>query len=61
MDYLLGMDSHLFRNVSAQYPRHKLDHFMVLGCLYGAVQQEYFSYLGQRQRSPLHSLRHKTQ
>ena len=30
-EYLLGTDRCLFRNVSARDPRHKTDHFMVVG------------------------------
>ena len=36
MDYLLGTDRSLFRNVSVRDPRHNTDHFIVVGCLHSA-------------------------
>ena len=40
-DYLLGTDRLLFQNASIWDPWHILDHFMVLGCIYGAAQWEH--------------------
>ena len=52
-DYILGTDRHLFRNVSVRYPRHNLDHYMVLGCLPSSSLTEHNRYLGERKRWPL--------
>ena len=35
-DYILGTDFYLFQNISAQCPRHNIDHYLVWGCLLGA-------------------------
>ena len=35
-DYILGTYCCIFRNVSVQYPRNNLDHYLVLGCLRSA-------------------------
>ena len=43
-DYLLGTDRSLFRNVSVRYPRHNIDHFMVVGCLRSAPEREHARY-----------------
>ena len=40
-DYILGTDRSLFRNVSVQDPRHKTDHFMVVGCLHSPPEREH--------------------
>ena len=39
MDYILGIDCSLFRNVAVRDPRHNSDHYMVLGCLQSAPPQ----------------------
>ena len=52
-DYLMGTNSHLFRNAFVQDPQHDLEHFMVLGWLHGATQREHFIYLWQSRRFPL--------
>ena len=49
-DYILGMDSRLFRNVAFWDPRHNSDHYMVLGCLPSAPLLETKRYLGGRKR-----------
>ena len=38
MDYILGYDRRIFRNVAVRYLRHNSDHFLVMGCLHGAPQ-----------------------
>ena len=52
-DYLLGTDRSLFRNVSARYPRHNTDHFMVVGCLCSAPKWEHTHYIMGRRKMPL--------
>ena len=52
-DYILGMDRHIFWNVSVQDPSHNSDHYMVLGCLHIASVREYYRYLRGRKRPPL--------
>ena len=44
---------HMFWNVSAQYPSHNTDHYMVLGFLDSAAQREHQRYLGWRMQIPL--------
>ena len=51
--YILGTYHCLFGNVSVQEPRHKSDHYMVLGCLHSASLREHTRYLGGRKRLPL--------
>ena len=41
MDYILGADLHLFRNVAARDQQHNLNHYMVLGCLCSAPLREH--------------------
>ena len=41
MDYILGKDRCLFKNVAVQDPRHKLDHYLVLGCLHRTPLREH--------------------
>ena len=53
MDYLLGTDKRLFRNVSVRDPRHNTDHFMVVGCLRSAPGREHTRYIMGRRKSPL--------
>ena len=36
-EYILGTDRRLFQNVTARYPRHNTDHYLVMGCLHGAT------------------------
>ena len=45
-DYILGTDRRLFGNVSVRDPRHKSDHYMVLGCLYRSSLRDHARYLG---------------
>ena len=52
-DYILGTDRHIFGNVSVQDPRHKSDHYMVLGCLHIAPLREHVRYLRGSKRLPL--------
>ena len=47
-DYLLGTDRSLFRNVSVRYPRHNIDHFMVVGCLRSSPEREHARYIKGR-------------
>ena len=53
MDYILGTNSRLFRNVAVREPRHTSDHYMVLGCLPSAPLTEHKRYLGGRKRWPV--------
>ena len=52
-DYILGTDRRLFGNVSVRDPRHKSDHYMVLGCRYSASLEEHTQYLGGQKKLPL--------
>ena len=52
-DYILGTDHRLFWNVSARYPRHNSDHYLVLGCLRSAPLGEHSEYLGRCKQIPL--------
>ena len=52
-DYLLGTDRSLFRNVSVRDPRHNTDHFIVVGCLRSALEQEHTRYITGRRKLPL--------
>ena len=38
-DQLLGMDLHLYQNMSVWDARHNKDHYLVLGCLQGALER----------------------
>ena len=40
--YILGTDRRIFWNMSFQELRHNLDHYLVLGCLYGAPLKEHY-------------------
>ena len=53
MDYILVTDRRIFCNVSVLYPRHNLDHYMVLGCLCRAPLREHSRCLGGHKRIPL--------
>ena len=44
-DYILVIDRRLFQNVSVWDPLHNSDHYMILGCLYGATQWGNYRYL----------------
>ena len=52
-EYLLGTDRSLFSNVSVRDPRHNTDHFMVVGCLCSAPEQEHTRYIMGRRKMPL--------
>ena len=54
-DYLLGTDRSLFRNVSVWDPRRNTNHFMVVGCLRSAPEQEHARYIMGRIKMPLRS------
>ena len=56
MDYILGTDHCLFRNVAARYPWHNSDHHLVLGCLCRAPTREQTDYSRIRTRPPLRPL-----
>ena len=51
--YILGMDRHLFGNVSVRDPRHNSYHYMVLGCLHREPLREHARYLGGCKCLPL--------
>ena len=53
MDYILRNDLLLFWNVSVQDPRHKSDHYMVLGCFRSDPLGEHSKYLRGCKRLPL--------
>ena len=52
-DYILGSIRLISRNVTARDPRHKYNHFVVMGCLCSASPREHSRYLGQRTCLPL--------
>ena len=52
-DYILGTDRRLFRNVAVRDPRHKSDHYMVLGCLPSSPLTDQKRYLGRKKRWPV--------
>ena len=52
-DYIIGIDRNLFRNVSVRDPRHNTNHFMVVGCLRSAPEQEHTRYIMGRWKMPL--------
>ena len=56
IDYILGTDRCLFRNVSIRDPRHNSDHYMILGCLCSATLREHTNCLGRRTRLYLVSI-----
>ena len=51
-DYLLGTDRSLFSNVYVRDPRHNTDHFMVVGCLCSAPEQEHARYIRGTRKMP---------
>ena len=50
IDYILGTDCCLFRNVAVRYPRHNSYHYLILGCLRSAPLRERTKSLGQCMR-----------
>ena len=56
MDYILGMDHCLFRNVYVWDPGHNSDNYMILGCLCSSTLREHTKYLRRRTWLPLRSL-----
>ena len=52
-NYILGTYSRLFHNVEIRDARHKMDHYLVLGCLCGAAFDVNLLYLGKRTRFPI--------
>ena len=63
-DYILGSNCRIFRNVTGRDPRHNSDHFVVMGCLFGASPRDHSLYLGQRThlllRMPVHQTNTRT-
>ena len=59
-DYILGTDRSLFRNVSVWDPRHNTDHFMVVGCLHSAPEQEHARYIRGRRKMLIRPLTEPT-
>ena len=57
-DYILGTDRCLFQNFALREPRHISDHYLVIGCLYGAMLMENQHYLGSCKRLLLSNTRH---
>ena len=53
MDYILGTDRRLFRNVSVRDPSQNSDYYMISGCLHSATLRKHTKYLGRRTRLPL--------
>ena len=53
MEYILGMDHCLFRNVSVWDLRQNSDHYMILGRLCSATLREHTKYLGRHMWIPL--------
>ena len=56
--YTLGKDHCMLRTVSVWYPRNYTDHYLVLGCLCGAIQRDHQHYLCMCTHLPLHTPRH---
>ena len=56
MDYILGTNHYLFRNISIPDSRHNSDRYLILGCLHSATLREHTQYLMQRMRFPLQPL-----
>ena len=46
--YILGTDRRLLHNVAVRDARHNTDHYLVVGCLYGAAPAAHLRYLGKR-------------
>ena len=51
-DYLLGMDRHMFQNVSVHYAHHNLEYYLVLVFLCGAPAADHLRYFGKKIRPP---------
>ena len=56
VDNILGTERHIFRNVSVRDPRHKSDHYIILGCLRNSTLREHITYLSWSKRLPIHPL-----
>ena len=52
-DYILGIDYCMIQNVTVRNERHNTDHYLVMGCLHGAVPSGHSHYLGKRKSFPL--------
>ena len=52
-DYILGPYSLLFHHVAVWDARHNTDHYLVMGCLRGAVPDAHLRYFGKRTRFPI--------
>ena len=52
-DYILVIDLRLLQNVTFRDELHNTDHYLVLGCLYGAAPAAHSQYLGKRKRFPI--------
>ena len=53
MDYLLGTDRSLFRNVAVRDPSDNSDHFMVVGHSRSATAQDHACYIKGIRKMPL--------
>ena len=51
-DYILGTDFCLFQNVVVWEPRHKSDHYLILGCLHSSPLREHKDCLGRHKIPP---------
>ena len=56
-DYILGTYSCIFQNVAFRDARHNTNHYLVLGCLHGAVPAKHLHYLGRSTRFPISIVR----
>ena len=52
-DYIMGTESHLFRNVVVQDAKHNTDHYLLLGCLCGSTPAAHSRYLERHTRFPI--------
>ena len=55
MDYVLGTNRHLFRNMSVWETMHYSDHYTILGCLHSDALREHTKYFRRRTHPPLPS------
>ena len=53
MDYILGTDCRIFRNVAVRDPQNNSDRYLVLVCLRSSPLREHTDYLRMRMRLPL--------
>ena len=53
MDYILGTDRSIFRNVSVWDPQYNTNHFLVVGCLRSAPEREHARYIRGWRKMPL--------